>query len=78
MREKKLYIIITFNTTTDAMETETLCKKSNIKCRIIPVPREISAGCGLALRILPDDYDRFSKLISSEIKNKWTVTELLL
>ena len=47
MRQKKLTQIITFRTTTAAMAMEDYCKEQNLPGRIIPLPQEISAGCGL-------------------------------
>jgi len=43
-----LKLVITFHTTADAMAMEKVCKEQNVPGRIIPVPRAISAGCGLA------------------------------
>ena len=48
MREKKPALVITFSTTTDAMSMEQFCRQQQLPGRLIPVPREISAGCGLA------------------------------
>lgn len=48
MRKKELKLVITFHTTTDAMAMEKACKQAGAPGRLIPVPREISAGCGLA------------------------------
>lgn len=56
MRLKRLYMIITFATTTDAMAAEKFCLEHDIGGRLIPVPQEISAGCGLAWRMLPEDF----------------------
>lgn len=39
---------MTFHTTADAMAMEKICKEREAPGRIIPVPRAISAGCGLA------------------------------
>ena len=50
MREKKLTQIITFATTTAAMEMEDYCKEKKLPGRIIPLPQEISAGCGLCYK----------------------------
>lgn len=47
MRAKEIKLIITFASTTKAMEMEQLCKKLDISGRLIPIPRNISAGCGL-------------------------------
>lgn len=48
MRAKKLQLVVTFHTTADAMAMEQACKERNADGRLIPVPRAISAGCGLA------------------------------
>lgn len=48
MRKKELKLVVTFHTTADAMEMEQVCKQQNVPGRLIPVPRTISAGCGLA------------------------------
>lgn len=41
-------LVITFHTTTEAMAMEQACKETGADGRLIPVPRAISAGCGLA------------------------------
>lgn len=41
-------LVITFHTTTEAMTMEQVCKEAGAQGRIIPVPRSITAGCGLA------------------------------
>ena len=48
MRKKELKLVLTFHTTADAMAMEKACKEQNAPGRLIPVPRAISAGCGLA------------------------------
>ena len=48
MRKKELRLVVTFHTTADAMAMEKACKEHQVPGRIIPVPRAISAGCGLA------------------------------
>ena len=50
MRIKKTYIVLSFRTTLDAMEWEKQCLAEKVPGRLIPLPREISAGCGLACR----------------------------
>lgn len=50
MREKKLYLVISFPTTSAAIAMEAVCTKNNLPGRLIPVPHEITAGCGMALR----------------------------
>ena len=48
MKEKVLTTVVTFETTTQAIAMERECKKNKFTGRLIPVPREISASCGLA------------------------------
>lgn len=48
MRKKELKLVITFHTTAEAMAMEMACSKEGISGRLIPVPRQISSGCGLA------------------------------
>ena len=48
MLKKTEKLVITFHTTTEAMAMESACKNAFADGRLIPVPRVISAGCGLA------------------------------
>ncbi len=48
MKKKELKLVVTFHTTADAMAMEKVCKEKSVPGRIIPVPRSISAGCGLS------------------------------
>lgn len=48
MRTKELRLVITFHTTAEAMAAERFFKEQGISGRLIPVPRQLSAGCGLA------------------------------
>lgn len=48
MIRKSEKTVITFYTTTDAMEMENLCRRQSLAGRMIPVPGEITADCGLA------------------------------
>lgn len=59
MRIKRPYIVLSFHTTLEAMEWEKHCLASRIPGRLIPLPREISAGCGLAWRMLPEEWERW-------------------
>ena len=58
MRTKQNYQILTFHTTTAAMAMEDYCHEQKIPGRLIPLPQEISAGCGLAWRMLPESMSR--------------------
>ncbi len=51
MRESREYLVITFSETADAMAAEKRFGELGIKGRIIPIPRQLSAGCGLSWRM---------------------------
>lgn len=63
MIKKQDKLIITFHTTTDAMEMEEICKKIHADGRLIPVPRMISAGCGLAWCAEPESEKEIKEII---------------
>lgn len=60
---KDNYIITTFYSTHLALKFENLLKENNLSVKIIPVPRQISASCGLAGRALSKDYETIINLI---------------
>lgn len=55
MREKKLWLVITFHTTAAAIAMESLCHARALPGRLIPVPRELTADCGMAWRAAVED-----------------------
>lgn len=57
MRKKERKVVLTFATTTAAMHMEQCCKKDNLPGRLIPVPTAITAGCGLAWVIDPEEKE---------------------
>ena len=57
MRQKKDTLVVTFHTTTQAMAVEKYCADQGLPGRLIPVPREITAGCGLSWKAAPEDRD---------------------
>lgn len=66
MRKKEIQLIISFNTTSDAMAFENICKKSNCPGRLIPTPRAISAGCGMAWAAPLDNKGEILSLINEK------------
>lgn len=65
MRKKELKLVVTFHTTADAMAMEKACKEQNAPGRIIPVPRAISAGCGLSWCAELSDKEQIVKVMQS-------------
>ena len=65
MRTKRDYIVLSFRTTLEAMEWEKQCQVRQVPGRLIPLPQEISAGCGLAWRMLPEDWQRWKSQLDA-------------
>lgn len=63
MKKKELKLVVTFHTTADAMAMEKACKEQEVPGRIIPVPRAISAGCGLAWRAGLSDREQIMAMM---------------
>ena len=76
MLKKKPALIITFATTTQAMATEKFCAQQNLPGRLIPVPREITAGCGLSWKALPEDQERLMAALSAA-DMKWAECHII-
>ena len=63
MRTKQLRLIVTFHTTTAAMAMEKVCAQRGVPGRLIPVPRDITAGCGMAWSAPPDAREAVEKTV---------------
>ena len=63
MREKTEKCVVTFRTTTGAMAMERLCHAGGLPGRLIPVPRSITAGCGMCWAAPPSARDALEELV---------------
>lgn len=75
MRVKRSYIVLSFRTTLEAMEWEKQCQAGQVPGRLIPLPREISAGCGLAWRMLPEDWQNWQEKLDAARFDRVTLAE---
>ena len=65
MRRREARLIVAFRTTHDAMTFEDYCHQRGAEGRLIPLPREISAGCGLAWSAPPGDGARIRESLEA-------------
>ena len=72
--EKNLYV--TFYTTAEAMATEQACKERNISGKLVPVPRVLSAGCGISWKAQPEDREKIESMLQEE-DIEWEEIEVL-
>ena len=63
MRKKQLKCVVTFPTTTGAMAMEKACKEEAVPGRLIPVPRTITAGCGMCWAAPGESRDAVEELV---------------
>lgn len=69
-----MHLYISFHTSAEAMATEKKAKLNNINGKLVPLPRRISASCGIAYetdiaskdlikRILEENYIEWDEFI---------------
>lgn len=63
MKKKELRLIVTFHTTADAMAMEQACAQQS-SGRLIPVPRELSAGCGIAFSAPTQEAELIRRILT--------------
>ncbi len=76
MLKKTLSLVITFHETTQALAAESHCGAAGLPGRLIPVPREITAGCGLAWKAEPNAKDRLCAALD-EAQIIWAEAHIL-
>ena len=59
MRIKKSQLVITFSNTPEAIKMEKYCQEHQMPGRLIPIPSQITAGCGLAWKTEPDRKEQW-------------------
>lgn len=59
-------LYITFYTTAEAMAAELVAKSHDLPGKLVPVPRVLSAGCGIAWSCDPAFEARWRALLDAE------------
>jgi hypothetical protein len=59
-------IIVLFSSTRDTITAERVCLRNAVPCQAIPVPRNITADCGIALEINREDEVAVQSLFEKE------------
>lgn len=76
MRNKELKVVITFHTTAEAMAVEKACNRRNIKGRLFPTPRALTADCGIAWCGAIDTRQDLEEMLSAEVIEFDSIHEL--
>jgi len=56
-------IVIAFSSTNYAIQAETVILEANVPVKVMPLPASIRAGCGICLRISPEDRETVERLM---------------
>lgn len=64
-------IVAIFNSTRDVVTAEELCRRQGIAVKVVPMPKEYSKNCGMALCI---DEEREQELVELMEKENIDVT----
>ncbi len=59
------WLVIAFGSTTAALQMERLANKARIPGKLIPIPRQLSATCGMAFRAEPQYQQQLEQLAQS-------------
>lgn len=60
-------IIILFESTHSVIKAERLCQKAGIACQAIPVPRNITSDCAIALEINEIDKANVERILKENL-----------
>jgi len=60
------YYLAVFDSTHYALQFEKVIKGNGLKINIMPVPREITASCGISAKLEADEIDRVKVLAAAE------------
>jgi Protein of unknown function (DUF3343) len=58
--------IILFHSTHDAIRAERTCLQKGMSCQAIPVPRDLSAECGIALEVDRENVTEVMSILEKE------------
>lgn len=62
---EELFNLVVFNSTHSAIMAEKKLISCELKVKIIPIPREISAGCGLSLKVDINEFELARKILTA-------------
>lgn len=60
---KKDYFILIFQNETQVIAAESFVKKMKYETKIISIPRKVSSGCGMAIRLKISDKNNILKVL---------------
>ncbi len=59
------YGVVLLESTSAALRSEKVLQQAGIQIRLIPVPRELSSNCGIAVRFAWEDQPRVAEALAA-------------
>lgn len=78
MRPKELCFLVAFHTTTEALALEEAARSADVSGRLIPIPTQITAGCGLAWRMPIGEKEKMKSLLTKCDLKYENISELMI
>ncbi len=78
MREKTKKLFVTFHTTAASMAMEKYCAEAGVEGRLMPVPRALTADCGIAWCCAPESREAVEALLQKQALEYEGIHELLI
>lgn len=78
MRKKQKKVVFAFASTAIAMKMEKTMKEAGAPGRLIPVPKEITAGCGLSYIVEPEEKEQVEAIMKEHDVVAEIIVELML
>lgn len=66
MMRNEEFLLLVAESTHFIIKLEKLLQKFKICCRIVPLPGELSAGCGLSIKATVEDREKIEKILADE------------
>lgn len=63
MIKKEEFLLLAAESTHLVIKNEKLLKEADIECRIIPLPSQIKASCGLSIRVDLKDIEKIKEIL---------------
>lgn len=70
------FFIITFPSTNYALKAERTLTRQGFDIKTVPVPRNISSDCGIALKVKMEDIEKIKETFTRERLEKQGIYEL--
>ncbi|MBP7764213.1 MAG: DUF3343 domain-containing protein [Deltaproteobacteria bacterium] len=67
MSGSESHAVILLESVSHALRAEKILKAAGIRCKLIPVPRQLSSDCGVCLRIAAADGERAAGVLAGRL-----------